>query len=477
MGKDKVVVAGATGFVGEKLLQEQKEDLSWVGLSRRDLTHNSTEQVEWRTCDLFSMLDAEQAVMGAKYGIYLVHSMMPSARLTQGHFMDLDLIAADNFARAAANKGLEQIIYLSGIVPQDCAQDPDKLSPHLRSRLEVEKTLSAYGVPVTTLRAGLILGEGGSSFNILKNLVERLPVMVCPSWTSTESHPIARTDVIKLLMYCLGNPTTFGETYDIGGDEAVSYRDLILRTAKEMGLERRTFGVPFVSPSLSRLWVSLVTGAPKELVKPLVQSLRHDMRVTERRLQEKSGIAMTPLDQALRQSLQKTAPAEAPQPRSQPSGSKRKSCPSEVRSVQRMRLPQGTDALFVAQEYMRWLPKLLPWFLRVDVDSEGVCTFRVRWLPIKLLVLAFSPERSRSDRQLFYIRGGVLAKHARRGRLEFREVLEGRYILAAIHEFQPRLPWYVYRFTQAQIHLWVMHRFDRRLERINKNAYKEPLTT
>jgi hypothetical protein len=128
-----------------------------------------------------------------------------------------------------------------------------------------------------------------------------------------------------------------------------------------------------------------------------------------------------------------------------------------------MTLPTGRDAAFVAQEYMRWLPRLLPWFLRVHVEKDGLCTFRFRWLPLSLLELRFSPERSTSDRQLFYIEGGILARGGGRGRFEFRETLQRQSILAAIHDFSPRLPWFIYIFTQAPIHLWVMRRFARHL--------------
>lgn len=470
MTKERIVVAGATGFIGKQLLQSHPNTHDWIALSRRARPEDSNSSVEWRACDLFSMLDAEKGVEGAKYGIYLVHSMMPSARLTQGDFADLDLIAADNFARAAAKAGLEQIIFIGGIVPQDCQDDPSRLSSHLLSRFEVEKTLGAYGVPVTTLRAGLILGAEGSSFQMLKRLVKRLPMMICPSWTNTRSHPIAVNDVVALLLYCLGNSSTYGEAYEIGGEDEVSYRELIQETAKLLGLHRRVLGVPFVTPALSRLWVSLVTGAPKELVSPLIQSLHHDMRVHDRRLQQQANLPITPLRKALEDSLSPNL-QKSVQPVAYLKPVKR-STVSEVRSVQRMPLPIPHDAQFVAKEYMRWLPRLLPWFLRVDIDEDSICHFRVRWLPIVLLKLQFSPERSQPDRQLFYIRGGVLAHEQGRGRLEFREVLSGKNIVAAIHEYRPTLPWYIYRLTQALVHLWVMRRFGNRLEDLKLQPYQ-----
>ena len=160
-----IVIAGATGFVGRALAPALAPTARVIGLSRGARTPDSV-YAEWRACDLFSLLDAEHALEGADVAFYLVHSMMPSAHLTQGHFRDLDLVCADNFARAAKSRGVRQIIYLGGLVPEGGA-----LSPHLESRLEVERALGAYGVPVTSLRAGLVIGAGGSSFAMLQRAV------------------------------------------------------------------------------------------------------------------------------------------------------------------------------------------------------------------------------------------------------------------------------------------------------------------
>ena len=462
--KPKIVVAGASGFVGRALLAEADEAFDWCGISRRQKSSPS-DTVSWKCGDWFSLLDAERCLEGARYAIYLVHSMMPSARLTQGRFTELDLIAADNFARAAAKAGVEQIIYLSGIIPKNHEKTPEYLSSHLRSRLEVEKTLSGYGVPVTTLRAGLILGHEGSSFQMLLRLVKRLPAMICPGWTQTKSNPIALQDVIALISFCLANPKTYGQTYDIGGEEHVSYRELIELTAELAGVRRVIFNFPLFTPGLSTLWVQLITGAPRELVKPLVQSLRHDMSVSERRLQEMAGLKMTPLQTALRIALEGPAKADA----KNFTRNKNKSTDqvSKVRSVQRLHLPEGQNGIFVAEEYMRFLPKLQPPILRVVVDKNQLCHFYLRGLSKALLLLQYSPERSSPDRPLFYIRGGLLAVGEGRGRLEFREVLGGACIIAAIHDFRPRLPWYIYRVTQALVHLWVMGQFEAHLKSIS----------
>lgn len=185
----------------------------------------------WRSADLFSLADAEDALAGADYAVYLVHSMMPSAKLTQAKFEDMDVILADNFAQAAKKNGVKQIIYLSGIMPADTTQ----LSRHLKSRKEVEDILGAYGVPVTTVRAGLIVGPKGSSFPIVKKLVSRLPMMLLPKWTRQKTHPVALDDVMYALKGSIGNDRVSDKTFDIGGPEVMTYKEIMIDTAEVMG--------------------------------------------------------------------------------------------------------------------------------------------------------------------------------------------------------------------------------------------------
>jgi uncharacterized protein YbjT (DUF2867 family) len=412
MTKPVVVMAGASGFVGRALVPLLSDRYQIVGLTRG--APRSEGDVTFRTCDLFSLRDAEQALEGAEYAIYLVHSMLPSSRLTQGRFEDLDLICADNFARAAKKAGIKQIVYLGGLLPEGVA-----LSPHLRSRLEVEATLGKTGVPVTSLRAGLVVGPGGSSLEMMVRLVRRLPVMITPRWTESPCQPIAQEDVVKLLAFVLGRESAFGRVYDVGGPDVLSYRALMDETAQALGVSRRMLPVPLISPRLSRLWVSTITGAPAELVAPLIESLAHPMVARDRALMDEAGLD----------------------------------------------LPPGRSARWVADEYMRWLPGgARP--LRVRIDEAQRCAFYLRGFGRPLLILAPSPERSSEDRQLFYVTGGVLAGPSARGRLEFRTTPDGKNVIAAVHEFTPSLPWPIYRYTQALAHLWVMHAFGRHLARI-----------
>jgi hypothetical protein len=349
--------------------------------------------------------------------------------------------------------GLQHIIYLGGMIP-----DQGELSWHLKSRLEVEEALRSSSIPVTTLRAGLIIGENGSSFEILHRLVVRLPLMVCPAWTSTESQPIALREILEVLQECLTNPGVRGRVYDVGGPEVLSYQALILKTAASMGLRRKVYSFNLVPLHLSRFWVSLISGAPRNLVYPLVLSLIHRMVASPERVWTFWKNPRVFMDDALREAL----PSNSALPKIRDSGSTNRG-DHEVRSIQRLHHPEGKSAEWIAGEYFRWLPTLFAFLLRVRVEGE-VCTFSIFSPRIRLLVLEKSVERSTPDRTLLYLKGGLLVSSKMgRGRLEFREALGGRVVLAAIHEFIPALPWILYRNTQALLHVWVMRRFDMHL--------------
>lgn len=451
MTRRRVAIAGASGFVGRAVARTLRDRFDVIGIAR-SVPKDHADFVEFRSADLFNLRESEAALAGADVAVYLVHSMLPSARLTQGVFADFDLLCADNFARAAAKAGVRQIVYLGGLIPEGA------LSPHLASRREVEQTLGAHGVPVTVLRAGLVVGGGGSSFDMLATLVRRLPVMVCPRWTETRTQAVALDDVIALLGHVVGRQECAGQTYDVGAPEVMTYRELMQLTAEVLGRHRPMLPVPFFSPALSRLWVSVVTGAPKALVAPLVESLRHEMIARDLRLAQEAGLTPTPTRVALERAL-------AVQP---VASSKPKAQPSRVRSVQRMRLPEGRDAEWAANEYVGWLPRALRWLIRAEVEADAhgrTCRFYAPVLPWPLLVLTHVPERSTAERQLFFVTDGLLVSKASRGRFEFRQAMDGRTLLTAIHDFAPSLPWWIYRATQARFHAWVMAAFARHLAR------------
>ncbi len=457
-----VAVTGASGYIGGAFTDRFRDRYEIVGLSRSQREASpDVGPAQWRQCDLYNPRLVEEALRGCDVAMYLVHSMSPSARLTQASFADLDLILADNFGRAAAKAGVEHILYVGGLLPGD----DDDLSEHLASRKEVEEALGAHGLPVTTLRAGLVVGAGGSSFQMLQRLVARLPVMLCPAWTRTETQPIALDDLLALLSACIDDDDLSGQVWDVGGPDTMTYREMISDVARLMGRKRLLIPVRWFSPGLSRLWVSLITGFPRALVRPLVYSLEHRMVPRDRALQERVGQEGVGWIDAAEAALRvRTKPALA---RSSPRATRRLArrafrSQRTVRSVQRLPRPEGRDARWVAQEYLRWLPAFMRPLLCTEREDDQV-RIRLRFIERPLLTLRFSAERSSTDRALFYVEGGVLAATPAEGRLEFRLAPNGTDVLAAIHEFVPRLPWYLYVVTQALAHLLVMWRFGQHL--------------
>lgn len=454
----RVAVAGATGFVGRHLcalLRDRGFAVTALGRSVPD--GEVHDGVTWARADLFNLKDCERALAGAEVVYYLVHSMLPATGLTQASFEDMDLILADNVARAAAKVGARRIVYLGGLVPPDTA-----LSRHLESRLEVEGALAAHGVPVTTLRAGLVIGPDGSSFRILERLVRRLPSMVLPRWTRERTQPVALDDVLELLVRVVERDAAVGRAIDVGGPDIVTYRALIEATARALGRSPLLWDAPVGNPTLSELWVSGVTGQPRQLTGPLIESLAHSMVARDREVQLALGVEGLGVDAAIRRAVEgvstvptvrvpRAAPVAAPSP--------------VVRSVQRMRLPAGRDAAWAAREYLAWLPRFLWPVVRLRPLDGG--RYQLRALGVTLLELTWSPERSSTGRALLYVTGGALARldGHRPGRLELRTVARGRVLLAAIHDFAPRLPWPVYLVTQALAHLAVMAGFRRHLAR------------
>ncbi|NRA44146.1 MAG: NAD(P)H-binding protein [Oligoflexales bacterium] len=468
MDKLKIGIAGASGFVGRYLIDALlKAGHSVVALSRRDRSKENNDNLKWVTCDLFSRRDARVGLEGCDIAFYLTHSMIPSARLSQGNFADYDLVLADNFARSARSNQLKQIIYLGGIVPEDYS-----LSRHLLSRLEVERTLKASKVPLTSLRAGIILGPEGSSFRIMYNLVKNLPVMVCPSWTGTLSNPVSIWDMTSYLVHCVGNEKLYNKFFDIGGKTTLSYIEMMRVLSQKLNKKRLLLMVPFFSPNLSRLWVTKFSGAPKDLVYPLIGSLKTHMvpnvnhslgKVCESGMSYEDAI-----DRILKESgnLEKT-----------PSAFKYSGAVNDksVRSIQRLETLYRFNAWEVSEIYFNWLHSNFPIIaIRRTSDRINIC---LSGFSTPLISLQKNTEVSSEDYCLFYIKEGFLSTGEGRGRLIFRTIIDGRNTMVEIHEFFPRLPWFVYKFTQAIFHLITMKMFNRFLLRLQKNIGTEVRST
>lgn len=450
----KIVIAGASGFVGKKLLDVLGDQHEVIGLSRRARAEEGN--VKWVQCDLFSLLDIERTLSGADVAVYLVHSMLPSARLTQGSFRDFDMIIADNFARAAQQAKVKHIIYLSGIIPPDAI-----LSEHLQSRLEVENILKSSGIPTTSLRAGLIIGPGGSSFEMMLRLVQRLPLMICPYWTSTLSYPIAVWDVVAIIKHCIETgPLETANCLDLCGPEPLSYEEMMTHLSIKLHRKHFSLPVPFISPGLSKLWVRLITGAPKDLVYPLVDSLKTHMIPLSSKPEELSFIEPMSFSDAIDRSLRERRSGESPSAYKYHGADD----DSSVRSVQRVTTLFRSDVKKVSTLYFKWLDSFVKPIIRVESENN-FHSIKLLGLKRPLLVFETSETRSFPGRELFYIRSGLLVGKNTRARLEFRNIYQGLYKIIAIHDYIPSAPWYVYKYTQALLHLFVMRSFGKFLIR------------
>ncbi len=289
--RDRVLVAGASGFVGRRLcpaLEEAGYDV--VAMTRHPDTYQGAGEAVFG--DVHHPASLPDALRGVRYAFYLVHS------LDSADFERLDREAADAFGRAAARAGVERIVYLGGL-----GDDDDDLSPHLRSRREVEQVLGAAGVPVTTLRAGIVIGHGGLSWEMTRQLVERLPVMVTPRWVSTRTQPIGIADVVRYLAGVLEVPETAGRAFEVGGDEVLRYSEMMRRVAR---IEKRVvilLPVPLLSPRLSSHWLGLVTDVDAAAGRSLVDSMVNEVVVHDDELKRLVPFQRTSFDDAVREAL------------------------------------------------------------------------------------------------------------------------------------------------------------------------------
>lgn len=297
---EPVLVAGASGFVGRRLCPA----LTAAGHEVRAMTRNPDsyegdgEAVHGDVHDaptLFKALD------GCRAAYYLVHS------LDSKEFERLDAEAARAFGRAAAEAGVQQIIYLGGL-----GSEADQLSLHLRSRREVEGFLADAGVPVTVLRAGIIVGSGGISWEMTRQLVDHLPAMVTPRWVRTKTQPIAIADVVRYLVGVLDEPQAKGRVFEIGGPEVLQYVTMLRRVAKIKNRRLLIVPVPLLSPALSSRWLALVTNVDTQAGRSLIDSMANEVVVCDDSIRSIVPFEAMGYDEAVRTALrehdeQKTA--------------------------------------------------------------------------------------------------------------------------------------------------------------------------
>lgn len=292
-----ILLTGATGYVGGRLLKE----LEARGHAVRCMTRRPEEfrtragtKTSMVRGDVLDEEDLLKALQGVQCAYYLVHSMGSAA-----DFREKDRRAADGFAKAARKRQLEKIIYLGGL-----GQAEEELSPHLASRQEVGRILRESGVPTIEFRASIILGSGSLSFEMIRSLVDRLPVMITPRWVRTLAQPIAIDDVLAYLLAALDFPVQDSEIFEIGGPERLSYADIMREYARQRGLKRLIIPVPLLTPRLSSLWLGLVTPIFARVGRKLVESLRHPTVVTDPRALEVFQVRPLSMRQAIARALE-----------------------------------------------------------------------------------------------------------------------------------------------------------------------------
>ena len=264
-----VLVTGATGFVGSRLVPALVDAGHEVrAMTRHPDTYDGPGEPVHGDVHDASTLPA--ALEGCRAAYYLVHS------LDSKDFERLDSEAATAFGRAAADAGVEQIVYLGGL-----GDEGDRLSKHLRSRREVEGLLGRAGVPVTVLRAGIIVGSGGISWEITRQLVDHLPAMITPRWVKTRTQPIAVADVVRYLVGVLGQEQALDTVFEIGGPDVLEYREMLQRVARLKHRPMPIVPVPLLSPSLSSRWLALVTDVDTQAGRSLVDSMTNEVVVSD----------------------------------------------------------------------------------------------------------------------------------------------------------------------------------------------------
>jgi uncharacterized protein YbjT (DUF2867 family) len=293
--KSKIVlVTGANGFIGRLLTQALLADNLQLRCLVRKAVTPADSAIEIVQGDLLEPATLPSAMAGVDTAYYLVHAMAGG----RTGFERRDRDAAENFVCAAEKAGVRRVIYLGGL-----GETGDDLSEHLKSRLEVVDILRSGKFATTFLRAAIIIGAGGASFEMVKALVKRLPVMITPRWVTTLCQPIAVEDVISYLVGCLKDERTAGGTFDIGGPDVITYKEMMERFGRIMGRKLYILPVPVLTPRLSSYWVGFITPVAPSVSMPLIEGLKNEVVCREHAIQKLISLQLTSYEEAVRRSL------------------------------------------------------------------------------------------------------------------------------------------------------------------------------
>lgn len=296
----KILLTGVTGYIAQRLLPVLLENGHEVvccvrDKDRFDKSHYLTSKLSVIELDFLNKESLNQIPTDIEVAYYLIHSMSTH----NGDFEEMEAICASNFKNRMEQTTAKQVIYLSGI------SNVDELSKHLSSRKNVETVLSDSSFALTTLRAGIIVGSGSASFEIIRDLVEKLPFMITPYWLKTKCQPIGIRNVVEILIAVIGKTETYNNSYDIGGPEVLSYKEMLLRFAKMRGLKRRIVIVPVMTPKISSYWLYFVTSTSYALAKNLVNSMKVEVICKPNNLVKMLGIQLIDYETSLQLAFDK----------------------------------------------------------------------------------------------------------------------------------------------------------------------------
>ena len=298
----KIFLTGATGYIGKRLLIQLLEEGHHVVCSVRDrkrlslkLYQNHLEKIQIIENDFLDENSLQNIPQDIDFAYYLVHSMSSGS----GNFSEKERISAENFRKALEKTSVKQVVFLTGIINEE------KLSEHLQSRKNVEQALKSQKYALTCLRAGIIVGSGSASFEIIRDLVEKLPIMVAPKWLKTKCQPIAIRNVIQFLTKVIGVEKTYNQNYDIASQDVLTYKEMLLQYAEVRGLKRWIFTVPVMTPKLSSYWLYFITSTTYSLAVNLVDSMKIDVIARQNSLASDLGIHLFSYKEAINMAFDK----------------------------------------------------------------------------------------------------------------------------------------------------------------------------